>query len=109
MVGGAIIIMIYARQFSRWALEKSQNYNLSIEMEEQFLERLYSLGLTDEIYEQFLKSYGEMYLGRVIFESKGLYKVATQEEDIVAEIKGSMNHQASHREDLSSSWGLGSG
>ncbi len=51
-------------------------------------DKLYELGLVEEIKKEFDKVNGNYYLGRVIAEYKGIYKVATEENDILAKVTG---------------------
>lgn len=51
-------------------------------------ERLLELGLSDEILNEFKNYCDSGYLGRVIAEYRGLYKVATELDDILAKVSG---------------------
>lgn len=51
-------------------------------------ERLMELGLNEEILNIYSINNDNGYIGRVIAEYKGLYKVATEEMDIIAKITG---------------------
>lgn len=52
--------------------------------------KLMELGLNDKINNEFLEKYRDGYLGRVVAEFKGLYKVATEGDDIFAKVSGKM-------------------
>lgn len=56
--------------------------------------RLCELGLTDDIAKEFENFYEDGYLGRVIAEYKGLYRVATEEDDILAKVSGKIINTA---------------
>ncbi|MEG0774498.1 ribosome small subunit-dependent GTPase A [Clostridium sp.] len=61
--------------------------------------RLYSLGLKESVFEEFQEFYGEYYLGRIIVEQKGLYKVATELCDINAKVSGKLIFDGLQRSD----------
>lgn len=63
------------------------------------LQELKKLGLKKSIRDEFEDKYNNLYLGRVILENKGLYKVSTGKFEINAEIKGKMNYDALSRLD----------
>lgn len=63
------------------------------------LQKLMKLGLKKSIIDEFEDKYNNFYLGRVILENKGLYKVSTGKSEINAEIKGKMNYDALSRLD----------
>lgn len=50
-------------------------------------EKLLNLGLNEDIYNEY-KNHNEAYIGRVIAEYKGIYKVATEKDDILAKVSG---------------------
>jgi ribosome biogenesis GTPase len=50
-------------------------------------EKLLNLGLNEEIYNEY-RNDSEGHIGRVIAEYKGLYKIATEEDDILAKVSG---------------------
>lgn len=52
------------------------------------MNRLFELGLKEEMYRDFKSGTEEGYLGRVIAEYKGLYRVASEEDDIIAKVVG---------------------
>lgn len=58
------------------------------------IERLYELGLNDEIKSELDPFKVNNYLGRVIAEYKGLYKVATEEKDLLAKVTGKFMKEA---------------
>ena len=56
--------------------------------------KLIELGLNDEIFKEFESKYGGLYLGRVIAEYKGLYKVATEEDVLLSNVSGKIIYNA---------------
>ena len=54
----------------------------------KLLERLYELGLTNELLNEYKSEIENYHIGRVIAEYRGLYKVATEEQDILAKVTG---------------------
>lgn len=56
--------------------------------------KLIELGLNDDINKEFLETYNEGYLGRVIVEFKGLYKVTTEKDDVFAKVSGKIINNA---------------
>lgn len=52
--------------------------------------KLIELGLNDKINDEFIEGYSNGYLGRIVAEFKGLYKVATEKDDIIARVSGKM-------------------
>lgn len=56
--------------------------------------KLIGLGLNDKINKEFLEGYNGGYLGRVIAEFKGVYKVATENDDIFAKVSGKILNSA---------------
>lgn len=63
-------------------------------------ERLYELGLVEEIKNEFDKVNENSYLGRVIAEYKSIYKVATQENNILAKVTGNFIKAANNTSDF---------
>lgn len=61
--------------------------------------KLLNLGLKEDIYNEY-KNMEELYLGRVIAEYKGIYKVATEEDDILAKVSGKLMKEAVNTEDF---------
>ncbi|SHH86539.1 ribosome small subunit-dependent GTPase A [Sporanaerobacter acetigenes] len=55
-------------------------------------EKLIKLGLNDRIFKEFKDNFRDLYLGRVVAEYKGLYKIATEEDIILAQVSGKMVH-----------------
>ncbi len=62
------------------------------------IDKLLNLGLKEDIYNEY-KNSNELYLGRVIAEYKGIYKVATEEDDILAKVTGKYIKNAVDTED----------
>lgn len=56
--------------------------------------RLLNLGFSEK-YIQEAKEYKELYLGRVVSQSKALYRVATNKSELNAEISGKMRYSTS--------------
>lgn len=56
--------------------------------------KLVELGLDDKINNEFIEVYKDGYLGRVVAEFKGLYKVSTEDDDIFAKVSGRMINTA---------------
>lgn len=54
--------------------------------------RLIELGLNDKINNEFLEKNSDGYLGRVVAEYKGIYKVSTEQDDIFAKVSGKMKN-----------------
>lgn len=52
------------------------------------------LGLTESFIKQSL-SYPDLFIGRVVSQYKGLYKVAAKDGEIFAEVLGKLRHEAS--------------
>lgn len=50
------------------------------------------LGLNDKTYNEFLEKYSDGYLGRVVAEYKGIYKVSTEQDDIFAKVSGKIKN-----------------
>lgn len=55
---------------------------------------LYNFGLNDEILKEFKSLYEGLYLGRVITEYKGIYKVATEKDTILSKVSGRLIYNA---------------
>ena len=53
--------------------------------------KLIELGLNDKINNEFLEKNSDGYLGRVVAEYKGIYKVSTEQDDIFAKISEKKN------------------
>lgn len=62
-------------------------------------DKLLNLGLNEEIYNEF-KNDGNNYIGRVIAEYKGIYKIATEEDDIFAKVPGKFINEALDTDDF---------
>ncbi len=63
------------------------------------MERLVPFGLNDERLKA-IKDYGQaFFLGRVLSESQGIYKVMSNKKELYARVKGSLGYTASRRED----------
>lgn len=56
-------------------------------------DKLLDLGFTEKILKEAAK-YEGLYLGRVVSQSKDLYKVATEGSDIIAEISGKLRYSS---------------
>lgn len=54
--------------------------------------KLIELGLNDKTNNEFLDRNCDGYLGRIIAEYKGIYKVSTEEDDILAKVSGKMKN-----------------
>lgn len=52
--------------------------------------KLYELGLTEELAKRYENEKIDGYYGRIITEYKGIYKVATEEEEILARLTGKL-------------------
>lgn len=50
------------------------------------------LGLNDKTYNEFLEKDSDGYLGRVVAEYKGIYKVSTEQDDIFAKVSGKIKN-----------------
>jgi len=61
---------------------------------------LFDWGLTDSFHELYKSNHSDLHLGRVIFESKNLYKIVAEEGELIGEIKGLINLHATGREDF---------
>lgn len=61
--------------------------------------RLYDLGLNEELLKEVEEKYSDFYIGRVAFESKGLYKVMTEENTVVAKVLGKLIYNSNGRVD----------
>ncbi len=60
---------------------------------------LFELGLNEEIIEEFKQYYKDGYIGRVITEYKGMYKVITENDIILSQISGKISFEAVDRND----------
>lgn len=58
---------------------------------------LYNYGLKDKIIEELKSNYNNYYLGRVVVEQKGLYKVVTEKGEINSRISGKLNFEGHQR------------
>lgn len=59
--------------------------------------KLFLLGLKESIEKYYIENYKDLYLGRVLVEQKGLYKVATDKCDISARISGKLIYEGIKR------------
>ena len=64
------------------------------------IEKLYELGLSEAFREEYYKTNESSNLGRVIAEYKGLYKVATEDSDILAKVTGNFIKTTSNTSDF---------
>jgi ribosome biogenesis GTPase / thiamine phosphate phosphatase len=61
--------------------------------------KLYTLGLKERFLMEFQKFNRDYYLGRVIVEQKGLYKVATEQGEVKAKVSGKLIFEGLERSD----------
>lgn len=57
------------------------------------MSKLEKLGIKEDTLNLYKEKYNEFFIGRVILENRGLYKVACENGDIVAEVKGKLKHE----------------
>lgn len=60
---------------------------------------LYNLGLNKDILNEFEKNYSMYYLGRVVVEQRSVYKVMTEEGEVLARVSGKMSYDATDYSD----------
>jgi len=60
---------------------------------------LFEMGLNDEMIKIYEEKYGDLYLGRVTIEHKGLYRIITENGEVLGKISGKLQFDAGGRQD----------
>lgn len=63
-------------------------------------EKLYKLGLNEEIINQWQLNFAKYSLGRITAQYRNLYKIGTEEGEVTAVISGKLNYELMYKKDF---------
>ncbi|MEG2017793.1 MAG: ribosome small subunit-dependent GTPase A [Clostridium sp.] len=63
-------------------------------------EKLYELGLNEEIINQWKSEFSKYSLGRITAQYRNLYKIVTESSEVTAVISGKMNYELMYKKDF---------